>query len=111
MTELQRVRSGTLDVVLLSPNEALREGQDALTIEFRSAADGTLVDVGAVKADATMPMAGMAPMMGDIQVQPSGVKGRYAAATDLEMAGTWRVTIDWDGPAGRGSLSFTQSVQ
>jgi len=110
MKELQRLRSGTVDVVLLSPREALHQGRDTFTIEFRSTSDGSLMDVGGVKASANMPMPGM-PMFGSIDVQPASGKGRYAAASDFSMAGTWRLAIEWDGPAGRGSVSFSTSVQ
>jgi hypothetical protein len=110
MTELQRVRSGDLDVVLLSPDDALREGKDTVTIEFRSASDQSLLDVGTVKASASMSMAGM-PMLGGIQLEPTDVKGRYTANTDLGMAGTWRMTMEWDGPARRGSVSFSATAQ
>ena len=110
MTELQRLKSGSLDVVLLSHNEALRKGKDTFTIEFRSSPDGKLVNVGTVRASANMPMPGMA-MFGNIEVQPTNVPGRYTANSDFGMAGTWRMTVDWDGPAGRGSVGFAGSVQ
>jgi hypothetical protein len=50
-------------------------------------------------------------MPGNAQVQPSGVPGRYAATAEFGMAGTWPITIDWDGPAGRGAVTFDGSVQ
>src|SRR5207249_902548 len=103
MTELQRVKSGRLDVVLLSPHDALRHGKDAFIIEFRS--NGTLVDVGTVRATANMPMGGM-PMFGTIDVQRTDTPGRYAASGQFDMAGTWRTTVEWDGPAGHGSVMF-----
>ncbi len=56
-----------------------------------------------------MPMAG-APMLGSIEVKRTSVAGRYEAVTDLSMAGTWRITIEWRGPAGTGSVTFTASV-
>ena len=108
MIELQRLKSGALDVVLLSRNDALRRGKDTFIIEFRS--DGTLVDVGSVRATANMPMPGM-PMFGSIEVQPTNVRGRYTANSDFGMAGTWRITMEWDGPPGRGSVTFLGSVQ
>ena len=49
MIELQRVKSGALDIVLLSPRDAIRHGKDTLVIEFRSG--GKLVDVGTVRAE------------------------------------------------------------
>ena len=110
LTELQKVRSGMLDIVLLSPHEGLRHGKDAFVIEFRSTTGGTLIDVGNVRVDATMPMAGT-PMFGTVDVQRTDVPGRYAANGDFSMAGTWRMAIEWDGPAGQGSVTFPGSVQ
>ena len=109
LTELQRAKSGTLDVVILSPHDALRHGKDDFIVEFRSAA-GTLVDVGDVRATATMSMAGT-PMLGSVSVQRTDVPGRYRADGEFSMAGTWRVGIEFDGPAGKGSATFSGSVQ
>jgi hypothetical protein len=110
MTEVQRVRSGNVDVVLLSPHEALRHGQDTFTIEFRLISDGSLIDVGNVRTTASMPMPGM-PMFGTIEVQRAKVSGRYTVSSDLGMAGSWRMSVEWDGPQGRGSVSFAGNVQ
>ena len=110
MTELQRVKSGEMDVVLLSSHEALRKGKDAFTIEFRSTSGGRLINAGMVRMTANMPMPGM-PMFGTIEVQPTNVPGRYTASSDIEMAGTWRMNIEWDGPAGRGAVSYAGTVQ
>ena len=107
MTELQRVKSEMLDVVLLSPHDALRHGNDTFIIEFRS--NGQLVDVGTVRATAGMPMAGT-PMFGTIDVQRTDIAGRYAASGQFDMAGTWRTTVEWDGPAGHGSITFSGTV-
>jgi len=111
LTEIVRVRSGDVDVVLLSRGVALKQGDDSVMIEFRRASDGALVDVGTVKGSATMPMAGMAPMFGRIDVQPADVPGRYTATTDLSMAGEWRLAIEWSGPAGSGSATLPASAQ
>jgi hypothetical protein len=110
LTELQRVRSGALDIVLLSARGALQHGKDTFTIEFRSVPDGKLVDVGTVKAGASMPMSGM-PMFGTVDVQPSRVQGRYTATSDFSMAGTWRLTLEWNGGASSGSVTFAGRVQ
>ena len=109
LTELQRVKSGTLDIVLLSPRDALRHGKDDFTIEFR-ASDGQLVDVGTVRGGATMPMAGT-PMFGSLDVKRTNLAGRYAATGEFSMAGTWRLSIEWEGPAGHGSTTFVNAVQ
>ena len=109
LTELQRVRSGGLDVVVLSPRDGLRHGKDDFVIEFKSE-DGSLADVGDVRASASMPMPGM-PMFGSVTVQRADVPGRYRAEGDFGMAGTWRLNIEWDGPKGKGSVAFSGSVQ
>ena len=110
LNEIDRARSGDIDVVLLSEGLAVKQGTDTVTIEFRRP-DGSLVDVGTVKAGATMPMAGMAPMVGTVEIEPGNAPGRYTAATTLTMAGEWRWSIEWKGPAGAGSATFSPMVQ
>lgn len=104
LIELQRVRAGQLDVVLLSNDGNLTHGKDAVTVEFRRGDE--LVDVGTVKAGATMPMAGMPPMLGSVFLERTDAAGRYSAQTDLSMSGGWQLKLDWDGPAGKGNASF-----
>jgi hypothetical protein len=105
LKELQRAHSGSVDVVMLSDNDTLRQGKGLVVLEFRDGA-GKLVDVGMVTVNATMTMPGMAPMFGDNSVKPTDTKGRYEVATDLGMAGMWRFTVAWNGPAGNGSVSM-----
>ena len=97
-------------VVLLSPGGVLRQGRNTFTIEFRSADSGTLVDAGSVRASANMAMPGMV-MSSGMQAQPTGTPGRYTGSADFGMAGAWQMTIDWDGAAGSGSVSFEGAVQ
>jgi YtkA-like len=110
MIELQRLTSGALDVVLLPRNEAIRHGKDTFIIEFRSTSGGQLIDVGNVRVSANMPMPGMV-MFGKLDVVRTDVPGRYTANSDFGMAGTWRIKVEWDGPAGRGAVDFAGSVQ
>ena len=109
LTEIQRVKSGALDIVLLSPRDGLRHGKDTFFIEFRSTTGG-LVDAGSVRGNATMPMPG-SPMFASIDVKRTDVAGRYEANGDFSMAGTWRMSLQWEGPAGQGSVTFPGSVQ
>jgi hypothetical protein len=106
---VQIVRSGDLTIALLSPTGTLRVGQNAFTIEFRSAS-GALVDVGTVGATANMPMPGMV-MSGNLQVAPAGEPGRYGATAEFGMAGSWQMSVEWSGPMGRGSVNFQGAVQ
>ena len=105
LKELQRVKAGPLDVVVLSPADTIRQGKDRFVLEFRDAG-GNLVDVGTVTVAASMPMTGMAPMFGDCMVSPTSTKGRYDVSSTLGMAGTWRVDIKWNGQAGAGTASL-----
>jgi hypothetical protein len=107
---IQTVRAGDLDVVLLAPTGSLRQGRNAFTIEFRRAGTATLVDAGTVRASANMPMPGMV-MSGGLQVTPTGVPGRYSATAEFGMAGAWQMAIEWNGPAGAGSVNFEGGVQ
>ncbi len=98
-----------VDVVLLSPHDTLRHGKDTFFIELRSASSGALVDGGNVRASASMSMSGV-PMFGSVDIKRTDVVGRYEASADFDMAGTWRIAIEWDGPAGQSSVSFSGSV-
>jgi hypothetical protein len=107
---VQTVHSGDLDIVLLARNGTLRQGRNSFTIEFRRTGSATLVDVGTVRASANMRMPGMV-MSSGLQVTPTGVPGRYAATAEFGMAGAWPMSIEWDGPAGQGSVNFQGGVQ
>lgn len=109
LKEVQRVKSGDLEIVLLSEDGALNQGKDAFVIEFRKP-DGSLVDAGTVTTSANMPMPGMT-MPGSVQVERSDVPGRYRATGDFGMAGGWQMKVEWNGPAGQGSVSFDGTVQ
>jgi hypothetical protein len=109
LKEVQRVKAGDLEIVLLASDGALNRGKDAFAIEFRRP-DGSLVDVGTVTTSANMPMPGMT-MPGSVSVERSDVPGRYRATGDFGMAGGWQVKVEWNGPAGQGSRSFEGTVQ
>ncbi|MDO8678617.1 MAG: CusA/CzcA family heavy metal efflux RND transporter [Acidobacteriota bacterium] len=106
---VQTVRSGDLEIVLLTPTGTLRTGRNTVTLEFRSPS-GDLVDVGTVRLAANMAMPGMV-MSGNVQVQPTGVPGRYAMTAEFGMGGSWPISIEWNGPAGQGSVNFEGAVQ
>jgi len=107
---VQTVRAGELDIALLSPTGMLRQGRNSFTFEFRRTGTTTLVDVGTVRASANMPMPGMV-MSGGLQVTPTAVPGRYAATAEFGMAGAWQMAIEWNGPAGQGSVNFQGGVR
>jgi Cu(I)/Ag(I) efflux system membrane protein CusA/SilA len=106
---VQRLRSGNLEIVLLSPSGTLRQGRNTFSFEFRGV-DGQLVDVGTVRASGNMPMPGMV-MSSGLQVQRTATAGRYDATAEFGMAGAWHMALEWDGPIGHGSINFEGAVQ
>jgi Cu(I)/Ag(I) efflux system membrane protein CusA/SilA len=106
---VQQVNASGVQISLLSPTGTLHQGRNVFTIEFRSAG-GRLVDAGDVRASANMPMPGMV-MSSGLQVQRTDVAGRYQASAEFGMAGAWHMALEWDGPAGKGSVNFEGAVQ
>jgi hypothetical protein len=107
---VHRMRSGNLEILLLSPTGTLQQGRSTFSIEFHAADGGALVDVGTVRGSANMPMPGMV-MPSGMQVHPGSVPGRYEATAEFGMAGAWPMSLEWDGPNGHGSASFEGNVQ
>jgi Cu(I)/Ag(I) efflux system membrane protein CusA/SilA len=108
-TTVQQIRSGDLTIVLHSPTGTLHQGRNTFTMEFRQP-NGSLVDVGTVRTSANMTMPGMA-MSGAVEVSRTTVPGRYQATAEFGMSGAWQMAIEWDGPAGRGSVNFQGIVR
>jgi hypothetical protein len=69
-----------------------------------------LVDVGRVSGSSNMTMPGMV-MSANVQITASSAPGRYQATAEFGMAGAWPFAIEWNGPAGRGSVTFEGIVQ
>ena len=110
LTEIHRTRSGDIDVVMLATAGALQQTRNYCTVEFRSAADRHLVDVGTVKVRTSMSMEG-APMDGVVTDPKQTAPGRYTVELVLAMSGDWTIAIDWMGPAGPGSANFPAVVR
>jgi Cu(I)/Ag(I) efflux system membrane protein CusA/SilA len=106
---VQQVNAGSIRISVLSPNGTLHQGRNVFTVEVRSA-DGRLVDAGAVRASGNMAMPGMV-MSSGLKVQRTDIVGRYQATAEFGMAGAWHMAVEWDGPAGKGSVNFEGAVQ
>ena len=107
---LETVRTDGLVITLSKADGELRQGTNTFRIEFRSASTNEFVDVGAVTLGAAMTMPGMV-MTSPITITPSGQPGVYDATGEYSMAGAWQMTLEWNGPAGRGSATFDGDVQ
>jgi hypothetical protein len=111
LTGLQRTKSGDLEIVLLANTDALAQGKSQATLEFRTGNDRHLVDAGSVKVGASMEMPGMGPMLGSVVANRGDAPGRYTLDTDLTMTGTWKLTVQREGPAGTGSVTLPGTVR
>ena len=110
LQEIRRLRSGNIDVVILAPSNALKATRNYCAVEFRSAANQQLVDVGSMTVHTSMTMEG-APMEGFV-TEPKAVEpGRYTVEMVLAMSGNWTIAIAWMGPAGSGEVRFPAAVQ
>jgi Cu(I)/Ag(I) efflux system membrane protein CusA/SilA len=87
----------------------LHLADNEVTVEFLDAATGRPAGVGTVKFDLNMNMPGMV-MNSGATITPTSEPGRYRARIKPDMAGDWTAKLDYDGPRGQGSLSFTVTV-
>src|SRR4030095_1613097 len=98
-----------LDIALLSETGALRQGRNRFFVEFRRTGSTAPLDVWTARARAHMAMPGML-MSSGLRLQPTAVPGRYEATAEFGMSGMWHMSVEWDGPAGRGAASFRGGV-
>ena len=111
MKAIQTVKAKDLTITLLSSLGELKQGENNFVLEFRSAANNQPVDVGRVAIASTMSMPGMAPMSAGVELEPAGQIGRYQAKAGFAMSAAWRFSVQWDGPAGKGSTTFNTDVR
>lgn len=99
-TNLKQVgqkRAGETVVTVLSETGQLNQGPNNYVLEFRTAADNKLTDVGDVQLQSIMPMPGMSPMSAGASAEPSGTPGRYNVTADFSMTGKWNFTVIFKG--------------
>jgi flagellar hook-associated protein FlgK len=82
--------------------------ENEFLIEFRDT-NGELVDVGTVKFALDMNMPGMV-MHDAATVKATSTPGQYRASVKPDMAGDWTVKLEYEGPRGKGQVSFTVTV-
>ena len=57
-----------------------------------------------------MAMPGML-MSAKTEVTRTSVPGRYHVTGEFTMAGVWKLSLEWSGPAGRGAVVLNGDVQ
>ena len=63
-----------------------------------------------MRASANMPMPGMV-MSGGLEVHRTIALAATKRLPNSAWPGAWHMAIEWDGPAGRGSVNFEGAVQ
>jgi hypothetical protein len=103
----------TKDVIitLLSESGQWTQGKNTFVLAFTSADTQEPLDVGTVSLNTSMPMPGMSPMIAGATLAPENTPGRYQGTISFPDSGARRVTVTWDGPAGKGSTRFSVPVR
>ena len=96
-------------VTLSSESGQWAQGKNTFVVDF-TGADKKLIDAGKVTLNTSMLMPGMAPMVAGATLEPDG-PGRYRGSINFPDRGDRRVTVTWDGPAGKGSTTFSVPVR
>ena len=112
--ELKAIHTTTVRDVLVtlrSESGQWMAGPNSFVLEFASAASRQPLDVGRVTLSTSMAMRGMAPMKKSATITPDKTPGRYLATISFPDVGAREVTVNWDGPAGKGSAQFPVTVR
>ena len=104
---IKSTAAGNMTVALASATGELKNGENELILSF-SDASGKPVDVGAASLTFHMPaMAAMAEMNDQATLTTTGAAGKYRAAVNIEVGGTWEAIIKYEGKQGSGEARMT----
>ncbi len=107
---IQTQKTKNAVITLKSESGQWAQGKNSFVLEFTSP-DGKPIDAGKVTLSTSMPMPGMAPMIAGATVTPDAGPGRYLGTISFPDSGARQVTVNWDGPAGKGSARFSVPVR
>jgi YtkA-like protein len=100
-----------LTVSLSTADGLLKHGNSQFTLTFADSS-GAPVDVGAVALTFHMPQMGtMAEMNQAASLTTTATPGVYSGKAQIEVAGEWQTKITYDGPKGRGQVTFPVTAQ
>ncbi len=111
MKPIQTQKTKDVIVTLASESGQWTKGKNAFVLAFTSAKDQQPVDAGTVSLSTSMAMPGMTPMLAGATLTPDKAPGRYMGTVEFSDTGTRQVTVRWDGPAGKGSTTFSVPVR
>lgn len=100
-------KAGALTVTLSNPKGHFSEGANDFVAEFKDGS-GKPVDVGAITINFDMPaMGSMAHMQSGAKLTTTETPGVYRGAVNLDMNGSWEVSVAYKGAAGEGKAGFS----
>jgi hypothetical protein len=97
-------------VTLKSETGQWKKGPNKFVLEFTTP-DGQPLDAGKATLSTSMTMPGMGPMIAGATLTPDKTPGRYLGTISFPDSGVRQVTVNWDGPGGKGSARFPVPVR
>jgi hypothetical protein len=97
-------------ITLKSETGQWKPGPNKFVVEFTTPA-GQPLDAGKVTLSTSMTMPGMGPMIAGATLTPDKAPGRYLGTISFPDSGVRQVTVNWDGPGGKGSARFPVPVR
>ncbi len=103
--------AGNLTATLSSDSGVLKHGDQELMLSFTDAS-GKPVDVGAVSFSFHMDQMGTMPAMNDATtLTTTNTPGVYRGKVNIEVSGEWQAQVAYEGPAGKGKVTFSVMAQ
>ena len=97
-------------VTLKSETGQWKKGPNTFVLELTTPA-GQPLDAGKATLSTSMTMPGMGPMIAGATLTPDKTPGRYLGTISFPDSGVRQVTVNWDGPGGKGSARFPVPVR
>ena len=97
-------------ITLKSETGQWKQGPNKFVLEFRTLS-GQSLDAGKATLSTSMSMPGMSPMIAGATLTPDRTPGRYVGTISFPDSGARQVTVNWDGPGGKGSARFSVPVR
>ena len=97
-------------VTLKSETGQWKKGPNTFVLELTTSA-GQPLDAGKATLSTSMTMPGMGPMIAGATLTPDKAPGRYLGTISFPDSGVRQVTVNWDGPGGKGLARFPVPVR
>jgi len=100
-----------LTATLSSSTGQLKQGEQEVTLAFTDSS-GRPVDVGAVSLNLHMAQMGTMSAMTDAATfTTTNTPGVYRGKVNIEVGGEWQAQLAYEGPAGKGKVTFSVTAR